>query len=96
MATTLLAKETLTIITTRGVDITLTLTMVTGVCTITHPLDTQELTIRQTTLISILIQQQLVLFMEELSISMRAGTTVTPMQDMATQGIHMDTQTGMT
>jgi hypothetical protein len=96
LATTPLAKETLSIITTRGVDITLTLMMVTGVYTITHPLDTREPTIRQITPINIHTLQQLALFMEELSIFMQVGLMVMHMWLTVTQDTHMVTQTGMT
>jgi hypothetical protein len=70
--------------------------MVTGVCIITHPLDTREPTIKRITLINIPILQQLVLFMDELNISMLVGMTVMLMRVMAIQDTHMATQTVMT
>jgi hypothetical protein len=69
--------------------------MVTGVYTITHPLDTQELTTRRITLINIPTLQQLAPFMDALNISMQGGPTVMLMWVMVIQGTHILTQTVM-
>jgi hypothetical protein len=63
--------------------------MVTGVYTITHPLDTRELTTRQITPINIRTLQQLALFMEELSIFTQGGPTAMLMRVMPIQDTHM-------
>jgi hypothetical protein len=59
--------------------------MVTGVCIITHPLDTRELTTRQITPINIRTLQQLAPFMDALSIFTLVGMTVMLMRLMAIQ-----------
>jgi hypothetical protein len=68
---------------------------VTVVCIITRSAELAELTIKRITLINIPILQQLVLFMDELNISMLVGMTVMLMRVMAIQDTHMATQTVM-
>ena len=90
------ATTTLTIITIREEGTILTQMTVMAVCIITHRVVTLEHITKRTMLINILIQQQLVLFMEELSIFMRADMTVMPMQGMVIQDTRMVMQTDMT